>query len=532
VSHCLITDPANQEICLRCERRRPVSVRTPDGPLCPSCRPVTTMTCSICQRCAPAVISKLTAQPCCHACLQRRARCTGCGHLRLTRSGTVTEPLCASCTRPDTLFHTCPGCGQHSQHRSRRCARCALRQRLHELMRDNTGSIHPQLQTLYDNLANHDRPNTVLDWLNKDTASAVLHDLAAGERTLSHTALDELPDSKPLRHLRSVLVATGALPPRDEHLIRLEQWITTTLAAREDPEQRQLLHRYALWHTLHRLRRRNNGKHATEAQASVVRKHLRAAITLQDWLTSHGLQLTNAGQGDLDTWLTSDHSTGRRDAGNFVRWANRHKLTRLEFAATKWDGPSGVIDAEARWAQSRRLLHDDTIKPEDRVAGLLALLYAQGPAAISRLTLDRVHADDQQVRLRLGREPIVVPEPLATLVRHLIAHRHGHATLGDQGTSPWLFPGGQPGRPISAYQLGERLSKLGLHPGQARTTALFGLATELPAALLARLLGTDISIAVAWQRASSGDWTNYAARYSRRQHPAKTINDDVRGHPS
>jgi len=33
----------------------------------------------------------------------------------------------------------------------------------------------------------------------------------------------------------------------------------------------------------------------------------------------------------------------------------------------------------------------------------------------------------------------------------------------------------------------------------------------LPAAILARQLGIHISVAVAWQRASSGDWTNYAA---------------------
>ena len=38
--YCLITDPANQETCTGCGRRRPVSVRTPDGPLCPACRPV------------------------------------------------------------------------------------------------------------------------------------------------------------------------------------------------------------------------------------------------------------------------------------------------------------------------------------------------------------------------------------------------------------------------------------------------------------------------------------------------------------
>src|SRR6266508_888542 len=46
------------------------------------------------------------------------------------------------------------------------------------------------------------------------------------------------------------------------------------------------------------------------------------------------------------------------------------------------------------------------------------------------------------------------------------------------------------------------------------------LATELPAAILARMLGIHISVAVAWQRASAGDWTTYAADVSRRALPA------------
>jgi hypothetical protein len=162
------------------------------------------------------------------------------------------------------------------------------------------------------------------------------------------------------------------------------------------------------------------------------------------------------------------------------------------------------------------LLHDDAVKPEDRVAGLLVLLYAQWPSAVSRLTLDHVQHRDDQVRLRLGREPVVLPEPLASLVLELVATRRGHAALGDQGTSRWLFPGGQPGRPISAFQLAQRLRQLGPRPGQARSTALFALATDLPVAGLARMLGIHISVAVAWQRASAGDWTNYAAEVSRR----------------
>ena len=140
--------------------------------------------------------------------------------------------------------------------------------------------------------------------------------------------------------------------------------------------------------------------------------------------------------------------------------------------------------------------------------------------------------DEREVRLRLGREPIVLPEPLATLVRQLVVTRSGHATLGDQGTSQWLFPGGRPGRPLSRAHLSHRLRELRISPGQARSTALFGLATELPAALLARLLDIHISVAVAWQRASAGDWTSYAADYSRRQHRSNEAAGSAHGVPS
>lgn len=426
----------------------------------------------------------------------------------------MTEPRCAACIRPVFFVNTCPWCGEHTQNRSRGCGRCTLRRRLDVLLADNSGKTHPQLQALHDNLANHDRPNTVAIWLNKDTGSAVLHELAAGHRALTHAALDDLPDSKPIRHLRAMLVATGALPPRDEHLARLEVWITATIAHHRE---QQMLHHYGVWHALRKLRQRCSGQDATYAQVCGVRQHLTAAITLLDWLADRGLDMATAQQGDLEAWLTSDHVPHRRMAGNFVRWAKAQQLTRLDFAATKWAGPIGVIDAEARWEQARRLLRDDTVKPEDRVAGLLVLLYAQWPATISRLTLDDVQADGQAVRIRLGPEPVLLPEPLAALVLQLVASRRGQATLGDQGTSLWLFPGGQPGRPLSTFRLSERLRQLGLRPGQARTTALFQLATELPAALLARLLGIHISVAVAWQRASSGDWTGYAADYSRRQ---------------
>ena len=75
-------------------------------------------------------------------------------------------------------------------------------------------------------------------------------------------------------------------------------------------------------------------------------------------------------------------------------------------------------------------------------------------------------------------------------------------------------------RPISTTQLTKRLTHLGIHPNQARSTALFQLATEIPAAILARTLGIQTDVAVACQRLSAGDWANYAAEVSQRTRKA------------
>jgi cytochrome P450 len=53
-------------------------------------------------------------------------------------------------------------------------------------------------------------------------------------------------------------------------------------------------------------------------------------------------------------------------------------------------------------------------------------------------------------------------------------------------------------------------------PVRLALAALLQFATELPAAVLARMLGIHIDVAVAWQRASAGDWMSYAADVSRR----------------
>jgi len=520
--HCLTTDPANHEVCVGCRRRRPVNVRGPAGPVCPSCRTAPIGICSICERRAPCAISKATGKPWCRACKERWARCSGCDTVQPVRGGTRAEPLCATCTRPDAGFwRSCPSCGNHAQLHSSPCPRCRLQERITGLLGDATGTIRPELQALHDNLVDYERPSTVLHWIAQPTVRSVLAELATGQRPLTHDLLDEVADTQPLRHLRSVLVATGALPARDEQLARIQRWVTQTINEQPIPEDRELLHRYAVWQLMRRLRQRNRDTEATYAQFDLVRRQVRAAIGLLDWLTSRGLSLPTCRQNDLEAWQTSSDARNRAETGHFVRWAASQNISPdLRFAATQWTGPSGPLDHDQRWHQARRLLHDDTLETQDRVAGLLVLLYAQHAAAISRLTIDDINTDNDTVTLRLAAVPVVLPEPMATLTRELITTRQGQARIGAApAVSSWLFPGGQPGRPISAYQLGRRLRQIGLHPAQARSTALFQLATELPAALLARMLGVHISVAVNWQHISAGDWTRYAADISRRPSP-------------
>jgi hypothetical protein len=144
------------------------------------------------------------------------------------------------------------------------------------------------------------------------------------------------------------------------------------------------------------------------------------------------------------------------------------------------------------------------------------LFYAQRLSTIGTLTVDQVSDTDGAISMRLGTAPTVLPEPLAGLVLDLIATRRPYTVIGHTNRTAWLFPGQRPGEHISADRLGQRLIAVGIHPGQARSTALFALAAEVPAAILARMLGIHIQVAVQWQKASAGDWGAYAADVGRR----------------
>lgn len=396
-----------------------------------------------------------------------------------------------------------------------RCAPCALQRRTSELLTAPDGHIPAALIAVRDAIASSDPPFAALNWLRTGAGAPILADLASGTIELTHQALDAHPRPRAAGYVRQLLVTHGALPERNESLARLEHWIATTIANIDDPEHRRLIHTFATWHTVRRLRRRAARTSPTRRLATrYARNQIAAAIGFLSWLDHHNLALTDCTQEHINIWLTTGPAS-RRDTRYFLAWTAQQELTGAFTITAPPEHDGDTLDAEQRWSIARRLLHDDNLELLDRVAGSFVLLYAQPLSRVAVLTRQQI-TTNTTVSVQFGRHPIEIPAPLDQLVATLAATgRRPHTSIGAPATSPWLFPGHLPGRPITAGRLGARLGALGIDARAARRSALIQLAAELPAPVLADSLGITIATASDWVKAAGGDWSNYAAATAR-----------------
>ncbi|MEU3693800.1 hypothetical protein [Streptomyces narbonensis] len=379
-------------------------------------------------------------------------------------------------------------------------------------------AMRPDLQPVHDVLV-ADGAKAGLKRLEQSSFRTVLDALVDGSCPLAHEGLDTLLPNKSVAFLRAALVTAGVLPSRDEQFAALERWIASATEAVTDDNERKLVRRFATWHHLRRLRRESEKRPLSPTQAATARAGIRAAVALLAWLRGQGASLGQCTQGHLDEWMDSGNST-RYNARGFIEWCrkNRHIGEDLSIPAFERLNHVRPTDEDERWAITRRLMHDEDLAIEDRFAGLLVLLYAQHITVISRLPTTAVTADGPRTSLLLGTEPLLLPDPLDTLARQLLARRRGHTTIGSASDSVWLFPGAYAGQHLSSYHLGERLKRLGIYSRPGRTSALMGSSTQLPAAVLSKLLGLSPESATAWTQ-SGGNWVRYAAELQSRPHP-------------
>jgi len=238
---------------------------------------------------------------------------------------------------------------------------------------------------------------------------------------------------------------------------------------------------------------------------------VRAAVELSSWAATHGLTLTQLRQEHLDGWL-EEGSSSIASIRPFLKWAARGGLT-APLNADRRPARRHIepISNGERLTAVRRLLGDETVDLRDRVAGCLILIYGQPLTRILALTIDHVAADGDRVSIRLGLEPVELPEPLAQLTARLARNPAGRASTAIAGASPaWLFQGMRVGEPLSHSRAARRLKRLDVRPLRGRTAAMITLAAALPPTILAELLGISETSASKWYRLAGGEWTHYA----------------------
>jgi len=552
---CHNQQPENQAACPGCGEQARLFRLGGKEPRCRRCQRAPIATCALCGRTKACYFADTSAPRCepCSSKLLRRERCSLCSKVQIVRTRTTDgAPICNDCGRPKATcrscdrvmivrawladgprcrtcyrkhpasFKPCHHCGslEHLQHFGL-CKRCACITQLHTVLGDDAGII-PRLEPVFDALA-RSSPDSTLTYLERGGAQ-LLRQLRDTHRPITHQLLDGYRDQPPLRPLRDALVCAGVLNPRDEILHSLEEQLDRILADAGADEDRRLLRSYVTWRLLHKLRAQSTTRPITRSQATYARRKLLAALHLLEFLRHHGRRLEETDQHDIDLWQSSysQAHVGR----DFLPWAIARRRCRpgLHLAPPPSSRRSYCITDEARWKFARQLLHDNSIDRCDRFAGLLLLLFAQPARRIVKLRTDAItqRIGDQSVCLALGTEPVVLPAPFDKLALDLVVNRYrGRAALARVTDHDWLFPGVRAGSSMSSHHLNARLKRFGIPAQAARTTALMDLAGQLPAAVLAALLGLKVTTAQGWVT-EVGQRGTYAAELIRRSTPTSS----------
>jgi len=509
-------------VCSVCGRLRECNFAASDTPICLSCSPRATARCVHCGVDRPPVV-RWEEGPVCDRCytaaLRHRGRCALCGmQRRLVCPPGPDATTCADCADLP-IIHSCGDCGiEDKLYEKGRCARCSLRRRTAMLLSDGTGNIAAELAAVSEAISATRVPRSALNWLRNGAGAGLLAELAAGRLAATHDALDQHPRRRAADYLRHILIAGGALAPRDEELARTEGWLTELLSGIDNAEHRRLVQAFATWRVMRRLRRTAEATPTARTYTAHARVRIKTAIAFLDWLATRGATLADCRHADVDDWLGT--GPGAYHVRDFLAWAaDRGHCHRFHVPGME-NTNGAATDPEQRWTHLARLLHDDDLDVTDRVAGCLLLLFGQQQSRIAAMTTDQVTVHGADVHVRFGQHELPVPEPLGVLLQTLIRDGRPHVGVGSPAHTRWLFPGGLPGRPITASRLAERLRALGIRTQTGRRAALIDLAAQLPAAVLADLLNLSANTAVRWMRQAGGDWNNYAAELARaRQSP-------------
>ncbi|RSO09607.1 hypothetical protein DMH26_01080 [Streptomyces sp. WAC 05379] len=451
--------------------------------------------------------------PVCDSCyrtaLSTPAPCASCGRHRILIGQTAEGSLlCKACSFPDEPTERCSACNEPADlYSGYRCARCTLAARVTDLLSVTGASVAQPLKPLAVVLADAENPYRVLQWLRRSPTAHLLRRLVLDPEALSHDSLDRLPQRAATAYVRGLLVTTGILPPRDENLALLTNWVARTTS--ELPARHaNLVRPFAEWHIIRDARRRSARGRYTYAAHKGDCGNVLAAIDFLDWLDSQHMSLSGLQQQHLDIWAI-DRPTLRSRSIPFLRWSTARHLCPpglvIERPASQL--PGHFQDEDEARNELRRCFNDTALPLDLRVAAALVRLYALPLTRIVELTADHISCDQENTYLTVNQHPFVLPPKLARLIDDQLRHstpRHSATTV-----HRYLLPGQSPGRPRNPLGLADTLRHHGLPARAARNTAMMDALADLPPMVIADLLGIHPKTAERWATLAGENWSEY-----------------------
>ncbi len=334
--------------------------------------------------------------------------------------------------------------------------------------------------------------------------------MARGELPITHETFRSLPADRSHNYLRELLASTGVIPPYHAPIDRFERWLADILEPL-DADSAAVISRYGHWHHLRRLRGLAEQGRLSKSAIYGARSNVSGAIRLSTWATRRGITLASLTQTQLEDYL-AEHPGGRNSQQNFVAWLRRTRINpTVNIPWRESTIPEVVVSDADRWDQINLLLHDEQISLYARIGGLFTLLFAQPLEKIVAMRTNQINVeDDGRVLVAFDTIPIEMPPGLDELIRCYL-RKPGTPSIArsDHG---WLFPGRHPGRHLVREVFRAKLVACGIRPGRSRHAAMFALAGEVPAPVLAELIGVADKTAVKWAALAARDWSAYVTQ--------------------
>lgn len=367
-----------------------------------------------------------------------------------------------------------------------------------------------QLRNFAPRSAGPSAPESILTWLRKPGVRELLERVATGKIPLSHEALDREPSSLRAEHLRSLLIHHNLLPARDHYLALFERWLHNKVEGIDDIEVRRPIESFTRWHHLRRIRTLSKDGKPTRGPVHSAKQEITETIKFLSWLKlTYGRSVASCLQTDVDTWL-ADGPTTRHAIRTFFVWALKNRTCTNITIGFRQAKTVPLLTQGQRLAMLKACLTDNIDTLSYRVAATLLLLYAQPVVKIAAMKSSDMILTPDGPRLSLGQEhPAPVPEPFASLLIKHLASRPNMRT-GSSSGSPWLFPGYRAGQHIHPNTLMERLREIGIDLLGARNASLRALVKEVPAPLVAEMLGYSYQVTQKHAAATAEPWSRYA----------------------